>query len=104
MPQGYQTQHFSAKQAYEGKNQYNEEDGFMRGARIAEKIQEFYNTTGPVPSTNTGFTSGSQTLQANNEDAKAINSNTAKIVSNATNRNLVSQGGQRQHKVNLIGD
>lgn len=25
---------------------YNEEDGFMRGARIAEKIQEFYNTSG----------------------------------------------------------
>ena len=39
--------------------QYNEEDGFMRGARIAEKIQEFYHTTA-VPAG--GFTSGSQTL------------------------------------------
>jgi hypothetical protein len=33
-----------------GNNQrnlkYNEEDGFMRGARIAEKIQEFYHTSG----------------------------------------------------------
>ena len=25
-------------------NKYKEEDGFMRGARIAEKIQEFYQT------------------------------------------------------------
>ena len=25
---------------------YTEDDGFMRGARIAEKIQEFYHTTG----------------------------------------------------------
>jgi len=31
----------------------------MRGARIAEKIQEFYQTTGSV----VGFASGSQTMQ-----------------------------------------
>ena len=35
--------------------QYKEEDGFMRGARIAEKIQEFYHTTA-VPSS-AGFNS-----------------------------------------------
>ena len=25
---------------------YNEEDGYLRGARIADKIQEFYQTSG----------------------------------------------------------
>lgn len=30
---------------------YNEEDGFMRGARIAEKIQEFYNHSKMPPAT-----------------------------------------------------
>ena len=40
--------------------QYNEEDGFMRGARIAEKIQEFYNTTGaPMSGTVANLASGS---------------------------------------------
>ena len=43
--------------------QYNEEDGFMRGARIAEKIQEFYNTTGaPMSGTVANLASGSQPL------------------------------------------
>jgi len=29
---------------------YSEEDGVMRGARIAEKIQEFYHTKQPMGS------------------------------------------------------
>lgn len=31
---------------------YTEEDGYLRGARIADKIQEFYHTTGNQTSNN----------------------------------------------------
>ena len=59
----------------------------MRGARIAEKIQEFYNTTGPA-----GLSAGSQTLSGNA---------TKGIPSRA---DLHSQGNSRGSKLVLVGE
>ena len=59
----------------------------MRGARIAEKIQEFYNTTGA-----TGLSTGSQTLSG--VATKGIPSRA----------DLHSQGGSRGSKMMLVGD
>ena len=42
---------------------YQEGDGFMRGARIAEKIQEFYGKTPNIETNNTN----SRTLTATNQ-------------------------------------
>ena len=78
--------------------QYNEEDGFMRGARIAEKIQEFYNTTGaPMSGTVANLASGSQPL-------------TQVHKSGPQDRPIQSQGGARgssgvaSSKMVLVGD
>ena len=59
----------------------------MRGARIAEKIQEFYNTTGVSRNSN-----GSQTLSG--AASKGIPSR----------GDLHSQGGSRASKIMLVGD
>ena len=67
----------------------------MRGARIAEKIQEFYHTTA-VPSG--GFTSGSQTLQLSANAQQNI------ATQNQGRDQINTQGSNRNSKMILANE
>ena len=75
------------------KMHYPEDDGFMRGARIAEKIQEFYHTTGSqVPSNSSSKNQivFNKTTTAGEFQGLATGGQNPK-----SRANLMSQGGSR---------
>ena len=75
------------------KNQvFTEDEGFMRGARIAEKIQEFYHTTGSsiLPSNASSKNQIVFNKTAGNGELPTGPSSNPKSRSN-----LMSQGGSR---------
>ena len=75
------------------KTHYPEDDGFMRGARIAEKIQEFYHTTGsqiPSNSSSKNQIVFNKTTTANEFGGLASGGQNPK-----SRANLMSQGGSR---------
>ena len=71
---------------------YPEEEGFMRGARIAEKIQEFYHTTGSsvLPSNSSSKNQIIFNKTAGNGELPTASSSNPK-----SRANLMSQGGSR---------
>lgn len=75
------------------KNQvFNEDEGFMRGARIAEKIQEFYHTTGSsiLPSN-----ASSKNQIVFNKTAGNGELPTGPSTNPKSRSNIMSQGGSR---------
>ena len=92
----------SSKQRNNNQNQqYQEDEGFMRGARIAEKIQEFYHTSGSsfIPNSNTASSSKLMILNkpmTAGQVADFASSQGLVSSSNPKSRaSLMSQGGPR---------
>ena len=76
----------------------------MRGARIAEKIQEFYQTT-TVPAG--GFTSGSQTLNLGSQQSTSATANATKTKTPHRYEiagGKVTVGNNRGSKMILLGN
>jgi len=54
------SQNFQRKHLNQGNAKYQDDEGFMRGARIAEKIQEYYHSNQPQGNVQSSMTAQNQ--------------------------------------------